>query len=81
MKIKLEKEDVKILEKAEKIVGYGDREGEYTTLNDLINTIDNLLYEVHRLEEKVEDTESYYQDNYQPVSPYKMYGVSESEFH
>lgn len=81
MKIKLEKEDVEILEKAEKIVGYGDREGEYTTLDNLLNVIDNLLYEVHRLEEKVEDTESYYQDNYQPVSPYKMYGVSESEFH
>lgn len=81
MKIKLEKEDVKILEKAEKIVGYGDREGEYTTLDNLLSVIDSLLYEVHRLEEKVEDTESYYQDNYQPVSPYKMYGVSESEFH
>lgn len=82
MKIKLEQEDVKILEKAEKIVGFGEREGEYTTLDDLIGTIDNLIYEVHSLEEKLEDKEKEIEDNYEPIRPgYSYYGVSERDFY
>lgn len=81
MKVKLEKNDIEIIEKAEKIVGYGEREGEYTDLNDLIGIIENLLYEVDRLEEKLKDTEDYYHDNYKPIPPGQLYGVSDSMFH
>lgn len=82
MKIELDNYSKEVLERIEDRMGtdYG-RNGNYIKIESLIAVIEDLEYEVHRLEEKVEDTEAHYQDNYQPVSPYKMYGVSENDFH
>lgn len=83
MKIELKDEDIKIIEKAEKIVGYLERNGNYVNLDDLIGIIDNLVYEANRLEEKIEDLNKDIEDNYEPrrFDPYEEYGVSESMFH
>lgn len=83
MKVELKDEDIKIIEKAEKIVGYLERNGNYVNLDDLIGIIDNLVYEANRLEEKVEDLNKDIEDNYEPrkFDPYEEYGVSESMFH
>lgn len=83
MKVELRDEDIKIIEKAEKIVGYLERNGNYVNLDDLIGIIDNLVYEANRLEEKIEDLNKDIEDNYEPrkFDPYEEYGVSESMFH
>ena len=81
MKIEISDKDVEIIKRAEKIVGYGDRNGNYIPLEDLIGIIECLIYEVDRIEEEKEDTEKYYQDNFEPISPNRMYGISESDFH
>ena len=55
--------------------------GDILSVEDLINMIDDLYYEYKRLEEKLEDEIQNRQDNYEPISPYKMYGVNEKDFH
>jgi len=50
-------------------------------LDDLLSIIQELCYECERLEEKLDDEIRNRQDNYEPISPYKMYGVSERDFH
>ena len=82
MKVELNNYQKEVIERREKLMGTDyERKGNYIPLDSFISIIEDLEYQVHSLEEKVEDTESYYQDNYEPVSPYKMYGVAESEFH
>lgn len=82
MKVELNNYQKEVIERIEKLMGTDyERKGNYIPLDSFISIIEDLEYQVHSLEEKVEDTESYYQDNYEPVSPYKMYGVAESEFH
>ena len=82
MKIELDNYSKEVLERVEDIMGtdYG-RNGNYIQLEKLIAVIEDLEYEVHRLEEKIEDREKDIEDNYEPVSPYKMYGINESDFH
>lgn len=82
MKVEINDSDIQYLEKTEKLLGTDyERKGNYIELDSLICMIRDLLWEIDNLEEKVEYTESYYQDNYEPVSPYKMYGISENDFH
>lgn len=82
MKIELKEEDVKIIEKAEKIVGTGERNGRYTNLDDLIGIIENLIWEVDRLEEKIEDRERDIEENYKQIETgYSYYGLNERDFH
>lgn len=49
-------------------------------LNDII---DDLLLEIHRLEEKIEDMERDIENNYKlkEVNPYTEYGISERDFY
>lgn len=42
---------------------------------------EDLFCEIDSLEEKIEDMEDNIRDNYRPISPYEMYGVSERDFH
>ena len=42
---------------------------------------EDLFCEIDSLEEKIEDMEQDIRDNYKPISPYEMYGVSERDFH
>lgn len=41
----------------------------------------DMFCEIDSLEEKIEDMEQDIRDNYKPISPYEMYGVSERDFH
>ena len=47
----------------------------------LLGIIEELDSEVERLNEELENTKTYYQDNYRQISDYEMYNVSESYFH
>ena len=48
--------------------------------DELISAIEELVWEVDRLNESIEDKEQYYKDNYRKVDDYEFYGVSRKEF-
>ena len=56
-------------------------EHDIISVMDLVCIIEDLLGECESLEEKIEDMEDNIRDNYKPISPYEMYGVSERDFH
>lgn len=66
--------DVNDLEFNSVINYYKKRKIDRVSMWDLVNTIDNLLYERSELREELADKESKF-------NPYKEYGVSENEFH
>ena len=51
------------------------------SVEDLVVIIEELGCECESLEEKIDDMEQDIRDNYKPVSPYEMYGVSERDFY
>lgn len=80
MEITLNIEDSReIIEKANQITMTQNKE--HYTLDDLIGIIDELNSSYDYLEEKFEDYKKMVNDNYEEISPYKLYGVSESDFH
>lgn len=82
MRIELTNDSVETIKKAEKVMGTDyERKGNYIDIEGLVCIIRDLLWEIDNLEEKVEDTEAYYHDNYKPISANEMYGVSERDFH
>lgn len=82
MKVKLDEYQTKVIERIEKLMTTDyEREGNYIPMDAFISIIEDLEYQIHVLEEKVEDTEHYYQDNYEPIPAGRLYGVSESKFH
>ena len=50
------------------------------SIEDLLVVLEELYADKERLEEKIEDLENDIRDNYKPISPYEMYGVSERDF-
>ena len=76
MKIELDNYSTEVLERVEDIMGtdYG-RNGNYIQLEKLIAVIEDLEYEVHRLEEKIEDRERDIEDNYEQIPVSRQYGV------
>ena len=42
---------------------------------------EDMFCEIDSLEEKIEDMEQDIRDNYKPLSPYEMYGMSERDFY
>ena len=57
------------------------REKDLWTVEELLDKIADLESDNHSLQEKFDDYKQNIEDNYEQVSPYKMYGVSESDFH
>ena len=51
------------------------------TIGDLFRIIEELTWSYHNLEEEFEDYKQMVEDNYKPIDPYTMYGVSEDDFH
>ena len=51
-----------------------ERKGDYITAENIENMIKDLLYEIDRLNEKIEDMENDIRDNYRPISNEEMYG-------
>lgn len=54
---------------------------DYVTLKEMFDSIDELLYEIRYLEEKIEEIEQDRDSNYKPIGPYEMYGISEHDFY
>ena len=82
MKVQIDDYGKDVIERIEKLMGTDyEREGNYIPLDSFISIIEDMEYQIHVLEEKVEDTESYYHDNFEPISPNRMYGINESDFH
>lgn len=59
---------------------------DYNTLGDFIPSesiepmLEDLLLEISRLEEKIEDIERDRDDNYKPYTNEELYGVSDKDF-
>lgn len=51
-----------------------ERKGNYIPAENIENIIKDLLYEIDRLNEKIEDMENDIRDNYRPISNEEMYG-------
>ena len=51
-----------------------ERKGDYIPAENIENMIKDLLYEIDRLSEKIEDMENDIRDNYRPISNEEMYG-------
>lgn len=63
---------------------YADKLGidkDLLTIEDLLGVIQDLYYENERLKEEFEDFKKQVEDNYEPISPYKMYGISKRDFY
>ena len=81
----------KVLIKAEELEKYTSIEGlkkiipisqdDILSIEDLMEMIDELYREYSRLEEKLESEIQNREDNYEPISPYKLYGINERDFH
>lgn len=54
----------------------------YLPVESLNDIIDDLILEVHRLEEKIEDMQQDIENNYElkNINPYEEYGISERDF-
>jgi hypothetical protein len=50
------------------------------SIEDLLVVLEELYADKERLEEELEDLKQDVRDNYKPISPYEMYGVSERDF-
>lgn len=48
--------------------------------DELISAIEELVWEVDRLNESIEDKEQYYKDNYRKIDEHEYYGVSRKDF-
>lgn len=87
--MKIDENNFKTLDKVSETTGtdydimWVDKEEKrgYIFVDNMYSMIEDLLMEVERLQETLEDTKKYYNDNYKPISPYEMYGISENEFH
>lgn len=80
MKIELDDYSKEVLERVENITGsYYGRNGNYIEIEKLIAVIEDMEYEVHRLEEKIEDREKDIEDNYKQVPVWSQYGVCKYE--
>ena len=80
MKLILNEKESKIIEQASEItdVDYGEIE-----LEDLFIIIQDLVVEVGKLKEEIEDKEKYCEEFHETksIDPYDFYGVSERDFH
>ena len=80
MEITLNIEDSRnVIEKANKILMAKNKDN--YTLDDLIGIIDELTWNYDHLEEEFENYKQMINDNYKPIDPYSMYGVSANDFH
>lgn len=51
------------------------------SIEDLLVVLEELYADKERIEEEYEDFKRQVEDNYEPISPYEMYGVSERDFY
>lgn len=86
--MKIDESNYEILEKASKMTGtdyeirWFDAENidGYIEIETLINIIEDLICEVDRLQEEIEDIEQDKQDNYRPIPVAEQVGISDRDF-
>lgn len=49
-------------------------------IEELEETLAEKETEIMALKEELENTKQYYQDNYKPLTPYELNGISEKDF-
>ena len=81
MYIKLDEEKLKEIQEIT-MTDYEAKLG-YIPSENIINIIDDLLCEIHNMQEKISDMEQDIENNYElkEVNPYIEYGVKESDFY
>jgi hypothetical protein len=57
-----------------------EAEGEYIPVDSIEPMLEDLLYEISGLEEKIQDMERDIEDNFRPVSLKEQYGICEVEY-
>ena len=57
------------------------REKDLWSVEELLDKLADLESDNHLLQEEFDDYKQNIEDNYEPVNPYKLYGISESDFH
>lgn len=79
----LNENDLRILQEVSDIT-LGDYEikGKFISLDNLMNVIEDLLTEVHKKEEELNDLKQEIEDNYEPkkIDYYERYGLSKKDF-
>lgn len=50
------------------------------TVDELIEIIEDLKYQIENLQEEKKEFEQQVEDNYRPLSAYELTGMSESDF-
>ena len=80
MYLKMEEEKIKEIEELT-MTDYDAKLG-YIHSDNLESMIDDLLYEIHNLQDKVRDLENDIENNYEAkkFDPYEEYGVSRKDF-
>ncbi len=56
------------------------REKDLWTVEELLDKLADLESDNHSLQEEFDDYKQNIEDNYEPVSLFKLYGISESDF-
>lgn len=51
------------------------------TIEEIFGVIEDLDFEVDKLNEQLEDFKQNVADNYKPISPYEQFDVNENDFH
>ena len=54
--------------------------GDLISINDMISVMEDLVGEIDRLKEKIEEIEQDKENNYRPLHNSELYGVSERDF-
>ena len=73
-----------VLERIEKMTMTDyEAEGNFLPVDSINDIIEDLLYEIDRLQEKISDMEQDIEENYEAkkFNPYTEYGVSEKDFY
>lgn len=86
--MRVDESNYEILEKASKITGtdyeikWFDAENIIGSIDaeNLISIVDDLTYEIDRLQEEIEDMEQDIQDNYKPIPVAEQVGISDKDF-
>lgn len=55
--------------------------GNYTTINELFEIVDDLVYQKNKLQEEFDDYKQNVEDNYRPYSPAELYGITDEDFY
>ena len=85
--MKITEETYDVFFKAENILGTSymncyddDNMKAYIDTDEIVTLIEDLLSEIDRLNEKIEDMEEDIRDNYRPISLSEQYDVSDCDF-